>query len=113
MVIDLLLENGYPLKLIFEKIHNRLKMLIYNKNENPTSNNSLNNSKNSSEDINRKIIVLPYINKISELIAITVDKSKCITGYNRVLNNLGRFTKAHKDTNELLTNSCNGSPLLR
>jgi len=79
-------------------------MLIYNNRKNLTSNNSLNNSKNSSEEINRKIIVLPYINKISELVATTVDKSKCITGY-RVLNSLGRFIKAHKDTNELLTNS--------
>jgi len=25
------LENGYPLKLIFEKINHRLKTLIYNK----------------------------------------------------------------------------------
>jgi len=79
-------------------------MLIYNNNKNPISRNNVDNNKHSSEDNNRKIIVLPYIKKISESIANTVDKSKCITGY-RVLNSLGRFVKAHKDTNELLTNN--------
>jgi len=65
-------------------------MLIYNDNKNLTSRNNVdNNNKYSSEDNNRKIIVLPYINKISESIANTVDKSKCITGY-RVLNSLGK-----------------------
>jgi len=99
----LLLENGYPLNLIFEKINSRLKTLIYD-NKNLTSSNNLDKKKNSSEDINRKIIVLPYINKISESIATTIDKSKCITGY-RTLNSLGKFIKIHKDTNELLTDN--------
>jgi len=78
-------------------------MLIYN-NRNPTSRNNFDKNKNFSEDINKKIIVLPYINKISESIATTIDKSKYITGY-RVLNNLGRLIKVHKDTNKLLTNN--------
>jgi len=102
-VIELLLENGYPLNLMFEKINSRLKTLIYN-NRNPTSRNNLDKNKNSSDDINKKIIVLSYINKISESIATTIDKSKYITGY-RILNNLGKFVKVHKDTNELLTNN--------
>jgi len=53
---------------------------------------------------NKKIIVLPYINKICESIASTIDKSQFITEY-RVLNNLGRFIRAHKDTNTLLSNN--------
>jgi len=103
-VIDLLLENGYPLSLIFKKIYSRLKTLIYNNNKNSTSSNNLDKNKNSSEDTSRKIIVFPYINKLSESIATTIDKSKCIIGY-RVLNSLGKFIKVHKDTNELLNNN--------
>jgi len=104
MVINLLVENGYPLELIFKKIHNRLKMLIYKNKKYPSSGNNVDKNKDSSTNNNRKIIVLPYINKISESIANTIDKSKCITGY-RVLNSLGKHIKAHKDTNELLANS--------
>jgi len=53
---------------------------------------------------NKKIIVLSYIDKISKLIVSTIDKSQFITGF-RVLNNLGRFIRAHKDTNTLLFNN--------
>jgi len=35
MIINLLLEKGYPLHLIFEKINSKLKTLIYkNRNNN-------------------------------------------------------------------------------
>jgi len=105
MVIRLLVENGYPLDLIFKKIHNRLKMLIYkNKKSTSSVNNVDDKKKYLSDNNNRKIIVLPYFKKISESIANTIDKTKHIIGY-RVLNNLGKHIKAHKDTNELLTNS--------
>jgi len=53
---------------------------------------------NSSGD-NKKIIVIPYINKLSESIAATLDNSLYITGY-RILNNLRRFIRAHKDTHD-------------
>jgi len=101
-VIELLIENSYPLNFIFEKINNRLKTLIYNKKSNAINNNEKN--MNSLDDNNKKIIVFPYIKKISELIAATIDKSQYITGY-RILNNLGKFIKAHKDTNKILTNN--------
>jgi len=52
-VIELLLENGYPLNLIFGKINSRLKTLIYN-NRNPTLRNNLDKNKNSSDDVNNK-----------------------------------------------------------
>jgi len=48
--------------------------------------------------------VLPYINKISELVASAVDKSQHITGY-RVLNNLGGYIRVHKDVNNVLSNN--------
>jgi len=73
-IIDILLENGYPLDLIFDKIKNRLKTLIYS---NKNSNNNINCSKNIN---NKKIIVISYINKISKLVATTIDKSQYIIG---------------------------------
>jgi len=95
-VIDLLLENGYPLDLIFDKINKRIKTLIYNHNKKSLNSEDKNNAIKDSS--NKKIIVLPLINKISESIASAIDKSQFITGY-RVFNNLGRFIRAHKDTN--------------
>jgi len=96
-IIDILMGNGYPLDFIFEKIRSRLKTLIY-------SSKKSNKSNNNSEDVNRKIIVIPYIKKISELVATTIDKSQHIIGY-RVLNHLGGFIRAHKDTNHLFNNN--------
>jgi len=104
LVICLLIENGYLLDLIFKEIHNRLKMLIYKNKKSTSLGNNVDNKKYSSDNNNRKIIVLPYIKKISESIANTIDKTKHIIGY-RVLNSLGKHIKVHKDTNELLTNS--------
>jgi len=103
--IELLLDNGYPLDFIFDKINDRLKFLINSKRKLCTSNSNDTNKNNDSIDNNsKKIIVLPYINNISELIASTIDKSNYITGY-RVLNNLGEFIRVHKDKNKLLSNN--------
>jgi len=79
-----------------------LKTLIYN-NRKFISGNNCDLSLNSFGD-NKKIIVFSYINKLSELIAATLDNSQYITGY-RVLNNLGKFIKAHKDTNNHFNNN--------
>jgi len=87
--IKLLLKNGYPLDLIFEKVNNRLKTLI--------------NKKSYTKDNNRKFI-FPYIKKISELVLSTIDKTKYITGY-RTLNNLRKFIKVHKDPNHFFSNN--------
>jgi len=88
-------------ELIFEKINARIKSLINNKN--------ITNIRGSKESLahsynNKKFVVLPYINGISELISSTIDKTKYITGF-RVLNSLGRFIKVHKDTNNLHSNN--------
>jgi len=103
LIIKLLLDNGYPLSLIFEKINNRLKTLIYNNRRKDFNfkQQQKKHSKNYSED-NKKIVVFPYIKDISERVASTIDKSKYTKGY-RILNNLGKFIKAHKDPTELLT----------
>jgi len=102
LIIELLIENGYPLDFIFKKINSRLKTLIYN-NMKSSSTNNFENNLNSSKD-NKKIIVIPYINKLSELIAATMDKSLYITGY-RILNNLGKIVKTHKDTLDYYNNN--------
>jgi len=101
LVIDLLLDNGYPLELIFEKIKARIKSLINTKN-----NPSISSSKEIHDDSshNRKFVVLPFIKGVSELISSTIDKTKYTIGY-RVLNSLGKFIKVHKDTNIPLSNN--------
>jgi len=53
-IIDILLENGYPLDLIIDKIKNRLKTLIY-------SNRNFNNNINCSEDINNNKKSLSFL----------------------------------------------------
>jgi len=104
LIIELLLDNGYPLNLIFEKLNNRLKILIYNnRSQEFNSKQHQKHSKKYIED-NKKIIVLPYIKDISERVINTIDKSKYTKGY-RILNNLGKFIKAHKDSTKFLTNN--------
>jgi len=87
-VINTLRDNGYPLDLIFEKILKRLKTLFHINNNNKENKNKSNDHYNAQDDTNnKKIIVIPYINKLSEMVAATIDKSQYIIGY-RVLNNL-------------------------
>jgi len=99
--IELLLDNGYPLELIFKKINDRIKTLIYIKRD-PTHRTSADNNNDSIN--NKKFIVLLYINKITESISSTIDKTKFITGY-RIINSLGKFIKIYKDTNDLFANN--------
>jgi len=48
------------------------------------------------DDVERKIMVLPYVQPLSEFISSNIDKSKAIIGF-RCLNKLSRFIKVHKD----------------
>jgi len=96
-VINVLLENGYPLAFIFEKLKKRIKTLCLNKS-------SKNKNTESDKIEKREIVVIPYFNNISEMIAARIDKSRHIIGY-RTLNNLGNFVKVHKDTVETLSNN--------
>jgi len=102
LVIELLMDNGYPLNFIFKIVNSRLKTLIYNSRRSSLDGNCDRNM-NSSTD-NKKIIVFPYINKLSELIVATLDNSLYITCF-RILNNLGGFIKAHKDTHDFFNNN--------
>jgi len=85
-IIGLLLDNGYNLNLIFEKINDRIKIHIHS-NKKHINNSDKNNNNSNDNRNNKKIIVLPYIKEISERAASTVDRSKYITRY-RTLNSL-------------------------
>jgi len=109
-VIKVLLDNDYPLELIFQKINHRIKDIV-------RKNNSKKPQQNVKEN-KREIVVLPYIRNISEEINLSIDKNIYITGY-RILNKLTGFIKRHKDANifevnnnivyKILCNNCNAS----
>jgi len=109
-VIKVLLDNDYPLELIFQKINHRIKDIIRrNKSKKPQQ---------KVKENERKIVVLPYIRNISEKINLSIDKNIYMTGY-RILNKLTGFIKRHKDANKfevnnnivykILCNNCNAS----
>jgi len=91
-----LLDNAYPLKLIFEKINLRIKDM--------TKKNQPHRMEKNVNESQRKLIVLPYIKNISEKINLSIDKSKYLTGY-RILNKLTTFIKRHKDRNKFELNN--------
>ncbi|XP_011864472.1 PREDICTED: uncharacterized protein LOC105560198 [Vollenhovia emeryi] len=96
--IRVLLENGYPLNLVFEKINKRIKKLMNVKEE------DANTSTNNNPEKSNNFIVIPYINGISEKVESLIDKSKFRIGYH-CLNKLEKFVKVHKDKNKKLENS--------
>jgi len=115
-VIRVLINNGYPLDLIFSRINLRIKELI---------NRGLNNNNINKENLkinslieDKKILVIPYIKNISETIKASIDGNKYIIGY-RILNKLTGYIKRHKDINKhdrnnnivykILCNDCNAS----
>jgi hypothetical protein len=88
-VVDTLLKNSYPINLIFEKVRKRLKFLTTNRR-----NNGVEIEDNG--ETNKKIIVLPYIHNVSEMVTSAFNKKEVMIGY-RVLNKLTGFIKRHKD----------------
>jgi len=95
-VIKVLLDNDYPLDLIFQKINHRIKDIVRRKKSNKLEQN-LNESQ-------RKVLVLPYIRNISEKIDLSIDKNEYLTGH-RILNKLMSFIKRHKDVNKFEVNN--------
>jgi len=95
-VIKVLLENAYPLDLIFQKINHRIKMI--------EKRNQYKKQEHNLEESQRKLLILPYIKNISETISWSIDKNKFLTGY-RILNKLPCFIKRHKDVNKLEVNN--------
>lgn len=102
-VINMLIDNGYPLDLIFNEINYRLKYLIMNKlNDNTLTRTHISNLTNGED--NHKFIAIPYIEGLSELIASSIKKSNIKIGY-RCLRRLNGYIKPQKDKNELSNNS--------
>jgi len=88
--IKILLENGYPLNFIFNKINLRLKKLFVQRSISMDANSMDANS------MEKKFLVLPYVQPLSEFISSNIDKSKANISYH-CLNKLSRFIKVHKD----------------
>ena len=86
-IIDILLTNGYPIDLIFNKMRMRLKKLFFEIKEKKTP---------ASDKTEKKIIVFPYIKNVSETVASAIDKNQFIIGY-KCLNRLNGIIKRHKD----------------
>jgi len=100
--VKILLENGYPLDIIFREMNARLKKLFRNNRITNHYNNVTLGGPNS--DDNKKYLVIPYIRKISEVMASIIDKSKCVVGY-KGLNKLSEFIKVQKDKSASTSNS--------
>jgi len=110
-VIKVLLDNAYPLDLIFQKINHRIKDITRRRKKSNKLELNLNESR-------RKMLVLLYIKNISEKIDLSIDKKEYLTGH-RILNKLTDFIKRHKDVNKfevnnnivykIFCNNCNAS----
>jgi len=109
-VIRVLIDNAYPLELIFNRINLRIKELL-------KKGHNIKQEPNFHSD-DKKMLVLPYVSNISETIKSSIDKNKYIIGY-RILNKLTGYIKRHKDINKhdtknnivykIFCNNCNAS----
>jgi len=99
LCIKLLLENGYPLNLIFQKINERLKKLFHKKSVADSNKNIATHSTDTTDSVTKKYFIIPYIRNISEIITSIINKSVCTVGY-RGLNRLDRIIRVHKDQTE-------------
>jgi len=104
LCIQLLIDNDYPLNLIFNTISRRLKSL----SARDCSNDILvtpHNDNTATDPVNDKqIIVFPYLKRISEMISSVVPRSDYTIGY-RCLNKLNKLIKTHKDRNQPSANN--------
>jgi len=96
LCVKLLLDNGYPLELIFNKINSRLKKLFVHRS------GTLLGEANADTNEGKKILVFPYVNPLSDFISSNIDRANTIVGF-RCLNKLSCFIKVHKDIDRLLS----------
>jgi len=98
--IMLLINNGYPLELIFKQINKRLKMIFVNRLRSDINNETILVNNNDSElERNKRYFVIPYVKSISEITTSMFDKSLVTRGY-RGLNKLDKIIKVQKDPTE-------------
>jgi len=100
MCINILLENGYPLKLIFEQTNKRFKTLFVNKIHSNINNSRIPTKNNDTDpETEKRYFVIPYLCGILETIASLFNKSDYTIGF-RCLNKLDRIIRVQKDHTE-------------
>jgi len=96
LCIKVLINNGYPLSLIFVTINKRLKKLFSNK----LDNKEIVPIKNNQVDTNiKKFFIILYIRNISEITTSLINKSVFIVGF-RSLNKIDKYVRVQKDQTE-------------
>jgi len=94
-VIITLLNNGYPLRFIFDTINNRIKMLNNRKTEN------VKNVAHTSHNNQKNYFTIPYVRSISESFLPITKKFGFEIAFS-ISNTLNRFIKRGKDVIEPL-----------
>jgi len=98
--IGYLLNNGYPLKLIFDQINKRLKTIFINKVPSNINNGIMPvKVADKSSENKRQFFVIPYVKNISEITASIFDRSAFTVGF-RSLNRLDNIIRVQKDRTE-------------
>ncbi|KYN19346.1 hypothetical protein ALC57_08319 [Trachymyrmex cornetzi] len=96
LIIKILINNGYPLKLIFSEIKNRLSRNFKRWNDH---NNTIKDGStvNNVDKINNSFFTIPFIPFLSEKIKKFFNKGSVVRMAYRGINNLRGFIKGHKD----------------
>ena len=93
--INILLDNGYPLNLIFQTLHNRLKKLTTLRVK--KSDKHVNNV-----DERKAFFNVPYLPQFSERFRLVIRDQNVMTSYTG-MNKLRSFIKVHKDKLPLMS----------
>ncbi|KYM96621.1 hypothetical protein ALC62_12713, partial [Cyphomyrmex costatus] len=101
-IIKILIQNGYPLKLIFDTIKRRIhkKIDIY-KNSNKINNND----NNSNNKIKYNYFTIPYISNMSNKIKNYFNKCDTFKLAYKGINRLDRIVKVQKDKLQTMLHS--------
>lgn len=99
LIVNILLDNNYPLKFIFNVINQRMNYYIHKNTKNTIKNN---NNKKGNQN---RFFALLYVNIVSDKLKFIIKKYE-FRATHTINNSLKRFIKKHKDKNEKLTN-CN------
>ncbi|XP_070155138.1 uncharacterized protein [Polyergus mexicanus] len=91
LVVEILLDNGYPLEFVFKVLNERLKTLFHKVNSN------LDNTKQIIEPEKVSYLTIPYVPAITEQFKNFTRDLNVKLSY-RSLNKLNRFIKIHKDS---------------
>lgn len=92
--IELLLDNGYPLHLIFKYINLRIKKIF------TTKLNKCNGTENFlTNKTQKRYIGLPYMKGFTKILNKTLKQTDYLPGY-KCYNKLNTFIKLHKDPTE-------------